>query len=241
MKESKIRRVLYEFYIKEGLNGISFSSGDAWVTKFLLENVKSGIILDVGCAEGLHIDILENIEKTIVGVDISHPKLKLAKTRINNNMICASWNSIPFRDKIFNTTYWLDGIEHAFNPIIVLKEIDIITNHNIIIGYPTATSIMLLAEVIETLLNRFFLIVFSKPFRGHINVFTKQKIIKILSKIEYNKIQYIDNTPRLSTIIQIKIGIYSLLVKGGRLIGLKLKEKRHIYSAFLNIKLKKRK
>ena len=240
MKDSKIQRALYEFYLNEGLNGISFGPEDAYTAKLLNENVKPGIILDVGCAEGFQIQRLENIEKILVGLDISYPKLKVAKIRIkNNNIIWASWNNIPFRNKIFNTTYWLDGIEHAFNPIAVLKEVDYVTNHNLIIGYPTSTPIMFFAETMETSLNRLFLRIFNKPFRGHINIFTRNKIMKILSNIEYHSIRYIDNTPHHSMFIQSKLGSYALFIKIGHLIGLKLKEKQCIYSAFINIKLKK--
>jgi len=237
MKDSKILRALYEFYHNEGLNGISYSLGDACKINFLLENVMPGIILDVGCAEGLQIKILENSEKKILGLDVSYPKLKIAKIK-NKNIICASWNNIPFRKKIFKTTYWLDGIEHAFNPVVVLKEIDYVTKHNLIIGYPTATPIMSLSEIIETSLNRLFLIIFYKQFRGHINAFTQKKIMKILSNIEYDIIKYIDNTPQHSIFIQIKVGSYALFIKFVRLLGLKFKEKKVIYGAFINLKLK---
>lgn len=96
--------------------------------KFLLERLKSGIILDIGCGTGEQSLFLAKRGYRIVGVDISREMLTKANESAKEgalkdklSLVIASADALPFRDKSFDGLISIFGVfnhipkaDHAF-------------------------------------------------------------------------------------------------------------------------------
>jgi len=96
--------------------------------KIILESLKPGLILDIGCGTGEQSLFLAKRGYQVVGVDISREMLaranesaKDAKLQDNLSLVIASAEALPFRDKSFEGLISIFGVfnhipraEHAF-------------------------------------------------------------------------------------------------------------------------------
>jgi len=103
----------------------------------ILENIKKGIILDLGSQEGkLHKFLKENINNSqIIGIDI---------VKNENVDIVHDLNEIfPFEDNYADTIIAGEIIEHLLNPFLFLKECNRVLKKNgvLIISTPNMTSL----------------------------------------------------------------------------------------------------
>lgn len=93
----------------------------------LLESLKPGLILDIGCGTGEQSLFLAKRGFQVVGVDISREMLiranESAKEKLKDNLslVIASAEALPFRDKSFDGLISIFGVfnhipraEHAF-------------------------------------------------------------------------------------------------------------------------------
>jgi ubiquinone/menaquinone biosynthesis C-methylase UbiE len=94
----------------------------------LLDSLKPGIILDIGCGTGEQALFLAKKGYRVLGMDISKEMIKIAADRIkeaeledNVSLITASAEALPFRDKsfegsisIFGVFSHVPGASHAF-------------------------------------------------------------------------------------------------------------------------------
>ncbi len=96
--------------------------------KFIKKHAKIlGPLLDVGCGTGLSLSFFK---VKSIGIDPSHGMIKIAK----GNVIKARAESLPFKDKSFNTVISVTSIQNFKNPEKAIKEmIRVSKNNNIII------------------------------------------------------------------------------------------------------------
>jgi methionine biosynthesis protein MetW len=82
-------------------------------------------ILDLGCNDGVVAEYLESIGLNAVGFDISERSLGMAKQRGLRKLVLGNVESpLPFEDSSFDIVWWGDNVEHLFEPLKTLKEID---------------------------------------------------------------------------------------------------------------------
>lgn len=78
--------------------------------------------LDVGCAYGYAIDLLEQSGYVACGIDISKHGVRQAKTtRHADFIVCDVQASLPFRDNAFDLLTCFGVIEHLARPLAALK------------------------------------------------------------------------------------------------------------------------
>lgn len=80
-------------------------------------------VLDVGCGTGLLSSLMKNQGNDVCGIDISEVALKKAELRGIKVKLGNIDNNLPFDDDIFDVVVCSEVIEHLFNPIESLEEI----------------------------------------------------------------------------------------------------------------------
>ncbi len=99
-------------------------------------------ILDIGCGDGLFMNLLiENEIKNVYGVDCSDAAIdKCVKKDLNVVKVDLSCEKLPYEDNFFDCVVALDVLEHTLKPEIFLKEMIRVSNHKLIIGVPNFSS-----------------------------------------------------------------------------------------------------
>lgn len=88
-------------------------------------------ILDVGCGDGLKLEILGNSATKKYGCDVSQLAVGLAKKRIpTGNFQVAAGEKLPYSDARFDRVMCLFVLEHVENPEEVLREIIRVTQRH---------------------------------------------------------------------------------------------------------------
>lgn len=77
------------------------------------------LVLDVGCAEGYVTSYLSEIPVTVVGIDVDIVYLQLAKQKLSKaSLINASFEHLPFRERLFDSIIILEVLEHLFEAAV---------------------------------------------------------------------------------------------------------------------------
>src|SRR2546430_796287 len=81
-------------------------------------------LLDLGCADGILAEQLQERFKEVHGVDISETALAAARARgITTHRVNVDEEKLPYDDGYFDAITCLDLIEHVFEPRVLLAEI----------------------------------------------------------------------------------------------------------------------
>lgn len=78
--------------------------------------------LEIGCAEGKVLGILEKRGWKVVGLELSEYQASLNK-EANRNVIIATADKINFHDNCFDLVIMFHTLEHTINPTLVVKNI----------------------------------------------------------------------------------------------------------------------
>ena len=84
---------------------------------------KKGKLLDVGCGEGLFLELASKVSWNITGTEISPFAVKYGRVMLDLNILQGELIDIGFPDKTFDAVTMWHVLEHTRNPIIVLREI----------------------------------------------------------------------------------------------------------------------
>lgn len=106
----------------------------------ILEILKEGSVLDIGCGDGLLLEHLKNKGHDVSGVDISAKAIEICKQR---GLKCSQMDitdKLPFTDSSFDNVLLIDVLEHLFQPQDVLKEAYRVCKKNIFISVPNFVS-----------------------------------------------------------------------------------------------------
>lgn len=84
-----------------------------------------GRILDLGCGDGTHADIVYRLGQVeVYGIDPSDDIIRLAQSRYPGiNFQAASAYNLPYEDNFFDFVYLIDVIEHLKEPAKMLAEV----------------------------------------------------------------------------------------------------------------------
>jgi len=145
--------------------------------KAAFELVDKGLVLDLGCGDGLFLKMLKNKGIRGIGVDVSEVAIEKAKIKgLDVKKFDFATNKLPFPDNSFETVVLLDVLEHLYQPERVLKEAYRVSKKNLLISVPNSNSLpariqMLLGGIPEN----------NKHRQGHI-YWMSYSIIKDLLK-----------------------------------------------------------
>jgi 2-polyprenyl-3-methyl-5-hydroxy-6-metoxy-1,4-benzoquinol methylase len=86
-------------------------------------SVKKGPLLDVGCAEGLFLELAAKDGWAVTGTEISHYAVRHGKEELGLNVMQGELRDMKFSDSSFDAVTMWHVLEHTVNPMDVLKEI----------------------------------------------------------------------------------------------------------------------
>lgn len=81
-------------------------------------------VLDIGCGSGEIAHVINEKGYAVSGIDFSPVAIELARKQGINSQLADLDNGIPFDNNTFNIVWAGDVIEHVFDPIFVLNEIN---------------------------------------------------------------------------------------------------------------------
>lgn len=153
--------------------------------KNFIKKIGAEKFLDVGCAEGLYIDIFKNLHKNsdVFGLDIAHNYLK--KIKVNNkdkdvSPIQGDTNDLPFKVDSFDIVLCSETLEHVLDPKKSFYELCRVSKKYIIISIPGHTLFFFIGRLIGIIKEENIYDLFSSPGKGHINELNIRQLRKYL-------------------------------------------------------------
>jgi len=190
--------------INKKIEKITYNSRESRIN-YLYKNYKeflTGSILDIGCDNQYLKNILPSGQKYI-GIDISgSPDITLNLEK----------ESIPFKEKSFDTVICLDVLEHLDNLHEVFEEIIKISSKNIIISLPNCWG-SFKSSFYKTLSPKFYGLPDGKPNDRHKWFFNTDDIIIFFEKMAQKNNMKINKLTFVAHGFSIKSKIISLLFK----------------------------
>lgn len=112
-------------------------------------------ILDVGCGIGR---LLRNIICNVkVGIDPSSKALQIASKNDKGYYLCATAENLPLKSENFDIIFFLEVIEHTYNPEMVLNEINRVLKKDglLILSFPNYVHVLwLLVRIASEIFNK---------------------------------------------------------------------------------------
>lgn len=150
-----------------------------------LNFIKKGPVLDLGCGDGLFLEMLKEKGITGQGLEVSEVAVEKARARgLDVQKFDFSDSKLPLNDNSFEAVVLLDVLEHMYQPEKILKEAHRVTKENLVLAVPNFNSLparlqMLMGKVPEN--NTLWL--------GHV-YWTSYSIIRGL--LQRNKFRMVD-------------------------------------------------
>jgi ubiquinone/menaquinone biosynthesis C-methylase UbiE len=159
---------------------------------------KNDVVADIGCEDGYISSLIAPKCRSIYCVDIDYDMLKKAKSAIKSDnayFIQSNAENIKINDSTFDRVLCAAIMEHIPNPKKLIDELLRITKPNgtILIMVPNERLILLIKKILRVLGLSFLLGNLAKGLaKGHLHIFNRQKIIKLLKNepIIIKKISY---------------------------------------------------
>jgi len=105
----------------------------------LLEEIEFKSFLDVGCAEGYLVNIVQKLFKAdTFAIDIAPSGIKRANELYGVSGAAADAVRLPFADKSFDVVLSSETLEHVANPKAVIDELVRVARHYVILSTPAA-------------------------------------------------------------------------------------------------------
>lgn len=181
----------------EKLDEVNFSKG------VILDMVKKGSVLDIGCGDGLLLEYLKNTGLAVKGVDISSMAIDICKGRGLDCSYVDITERLPFKDNSYDNVLLIDVLEHLFQPVEVLKEARRVSKKYVFISVPNFISLparlqVLLGKVPEN----------NTPRDGHVYFMTLSVVKSLLERSDLKMDEVTVNTfwekvPVISTVMKI--------------------------------------
>lgn len=154
-----------------------------------LEMIKSGRLIDLGCGDGLFLEMARRNGLEVMGLDISDEAVNKCRAKgIEARQSDLESEILPFADNEFDYCTILDNLEHLFNPDKLLKEASRVAKR-VIISVPNFNSLparlqMLLGTVPEN----------NRPNKGHVYWFNYYILNKMIEDNGLNITEFNYNT-----------------------------------------------
>lgn len=115
-----------------------------------LDLIEKGPVLDLGCGDGLFLEMLKNKNIKGIGIDISKVALERARLKgLDVREFNFVDNKLPFEDRSFETVTLLEVLEHLYQPENTLREAHRLTKRNLVLCVPNFNSLPLRIQMLR--------------------------------------------------------------------------------------------
>ena len=144
-----------------------------------------GSILEIGPRDGYHSEILAARFDTVVGVDLSPPKMSLPGVTFTK----ASVTDLPFRGNTFDCVLCAEVLEHVPHVEKAAEEIERVANDVVIVGVPFQQD----TRVGKLTCTRCGKI---NPPYGHVNTFDERRLRELFHGLELLELSFVGRIKR---------------------------------------------
>ncbi len=201
MKTTSEETEYYERFWKKELEGENIFHGLPDWRESLKKRVGfykkmiKGRVLDAGCGEGdfsLHIAKMAGV-KQVDGIDLSQTIIKSCLKKAKENKLSnkakfkvGSITNLPFKDKIFDSIFTFEIVEHILDTDKMFKELNRVLKKGGHLGITTVDFNLPKMLIIAL----FYFETYFDPTTPHIRFFTKNTLKKMLEKNGFKLIQH---------------------------------------------------
>jgi methionine biosynthesis protein MetW len=152
--------------------------------------IKSGSVLDLGCGDGLFLEVLRQKGFAAEGLDLAEEGIKKC---LSKGLCCRVFDfaeqKLPFASGQFDQVVMLDVLEHLYFPDWLLQEAARVSRWFVIISVPNFSSgparlQMLAGRVPEN----------NRPQKGHVFWFNHRVLKRLLREAKLNLVELRANT-----------------------------------------------
>lgn len=134
-------------------------------------------ILDIGCGDGLLLEMIRKKGFKGVGVDLSEEAVRKCKVKnLDAYVIDSTSKKLPFSDGEFESVVILDILEHLYSPEVLLREAIRLSKKNIIISVPNFNSLPARIQVVFGNVPEN-----NRPNKGHVYWFNYKNLTKMIN------------------------------------------------------------
>ena len=154
-------------------------------TSLLEAELQGENILDAGCSGGKYAEFVARKNRRVVGVDKFAEFLQYAAKDVHRVVyVQGDITALPFADKIFDSTYCFDVLEHV-DDRAALRELARVTARRLILVVPHESQ----------LLNKYGLTFHHYVDRTHLRYYNEASLLETMSNIRHSRISIIPAEP----------------------------------------------
>jgi methionine biosynthesis protein MetW len=160
-----------------------------------LNLISEGTVLDVGCGDGLFLNMLKEKGIDARGVDFSGEAIQKCATKGVQASKHDLSEPLPFPDGTFDWVVALDVLEHQYDPLSLLKEMTRVSRRNVIVGVPNFSSLPARLQTLSGMVPEN-----NKPHKGHVYWFNYSVLLGLAAKARLEITKCAMNTFRPATV-----------------------------------------
>ena len=139
------------------------------------ELARTGLVLDIGCGDGLLLGLLKEKGVAAEGVDISEEAVATCRANNLTASVHGFNDPLPYQNEAFEYAVLLDVLEHVYDPATLLTEAARVSK-KVIVGVPNFSSLPARLQVLRGKVPEN-----NAPHKGHLYWFN-QKVLERVAR-----------------------------------------------------------
>jgi ubiquinone/menaquinone biosynthesis C-methylase UbiE len=177
-------KLKHEHYLDKWLSLYELDSYKIWLfrglIKILRKYIHRGRVLELGCARGYFVEMLESAGYQAVGIDISYTALSRGVKNIDK--VETDAESLPFSSNSFDAIVAIHVLEHLPSPYKALLECSRVLKRRGLLLAITPDKESLIAKLAFHMVRYTAL---KNPY--HVSLMNRKELIKLIRKLDFSE------------------------------------------------------